>query len=488
MIRTAGIGSVSVLLAALFAGDNVTTKIDPSPPVASVSDNSIHFDNLQFNQRFFSLFKLFRPNPYSSLPDNEYALEFRKIKGFEGRDTYIKDLLQKLNPQLLSVLPGSEETALSTFNKKHGLSLVCAGIKNKPAEFVFIDNDYFTGKNPIPRRIAITIDEAKGITTKQDTLALLEKKIEQDNLTMSEQHKIWSAPYSYSIQKNSTCMLALTLTNLSGMESDLLSSVEIYTKNHGMTLSALCIDKVHIPEFNKLAKERDLKDFPEIKNCTRDSVLSNLEGALIKAIDQKKTEFLFHYMTHGGPGGDVSLSESTSINGEDIGKVISKPYKGKPICEQIDITLWGGTCYSVKQLNDIKGYFQARKELPVKNLRIIGESTTTSGAGTKPYTASLVLDSNIMQDKSGPLDYYRVWYYEHLNFLKSKGMKSGGEVGTYLHEIRFADLMGRFDTWNNQDAQGFHYSNNPATNEKIEKQFTQFVPKISNIEAVDNLA
>ncbi len=205
-------------------------------------------------------------------------------------------------------------------------------------------------------------------------------------------------------------------------------------------------------------------------------MLLNLETALKKAIDEKKTAFLFHYMTHGGKTGNVSLSDGTSMNGEDIAKVISKSYNGRPICDQIDITLWGGTCYSVKQLNDVKDYFQARREIPVKNLRIIGESVTTSGAGTTPYTASLVLDNEIMQDKSGPLDYYRAWFHEH---LKNKGIKSIGEVGSYLHEVRFSDLMGLFDTWNNQDAQGFHYSNNPKTGNVVEQYFTQLKPIIS---------
>ena len=157
---------------------------------------------------------------------------------------------------------------------------------------------------------------------------------------------------------------------------------------------------------------------------------------------------------------------------------MSKSYKGAPLCDQIDLTVWAGSCYSGKQLDDMKQYFQERKNIPVKNLRIITESKyTTAGASTTPYNASLV--SDLMTDNSGPLDYYRAWYREYLKYLENKGIRINDLAGTYLHEVRLADLMTRFDTDNEQDSQGYHYSNDPNTNTIIDQYFTNFKPVIS---------
>ncbi|MBI2995183.1 MAG: caspase family protein [Candidatus Melainabacteria bacterium] len=468
IVRIGGL-SIPILVGALFAGENnVDSK---KPPVLKAQGI-----NVQLNQ------------PLTNR-GNEYALTLREIYGFESREIYIRNLLEKLNPQLLSSVSNfKDDTALSSFNKKHDLSLVCIGIKSEPAEFVFIDNNYFLGKSQIPLRVALTYEEVTNIKTKQSLEQLLEKKLSAHINDMCEQYAVWSEPYQYDFQKNSgACMFALSLEGLSGMETDLARVLETYRRDYGMSLSALCIDDIHKEELLQVLGDEGFCDIPEIVSGTKSEILRQLESSLKKAIDEKKSVFMFHYMNHGNEDGGILASDYETMEPKEIAEIISRPYKGQSLCAQIDITIWAGSCFSGSQLDGIKNYFQERKEIPVKNLRIITESKYTSaGAGTTPENASLV--SDLMTDKSGPLDYYCSWYKEYLQHLTSKGVKIERPVGTYLHKIKFADLMTQYDTSNRQDSQGFHYSNDPKTKKLIEQYFTQTKPNISVNNYMQNVA
>ena len=485
------LSSIPALIAALFAVDsNNNYRLPPdnsSAPIVRSTNAPSTLDVLHslFGDGFNELLNQIKD---PEVPDNENAMELRKIKGFEGREAYIEDLLKTLNPELLPMSSDlGEETALSTFNKKHNLSLICMGIKNKPCEFVFIDNNYFLGESSKPIRIALSLGEVTNLKSKEDVVNILEQKLSEHINKMAEQYKVWAKPYKYDFPKNNAaCMFALSLSNLSGMETDIVSSLDMCKNLYGMSVEALCIDDAHKKLFSKLLKEHNYNDMPPVVSAKKGEILSQLEKSIKKAIDQKKEMFLFFYSMHGSTDGEISAQDGP-FTSKDIAEVMSKPYKGMPLSAQIDLTVWAGSCYSGKQLDDMKQYFKERKNIPVKNLRIITESKyTTAGASTTPYKASLV--SDLMTDKSGPLDYYRSWYREYLKHLENKGIRVSDPVGTYLHEVRFADLMTPFDTSNEQDSQGYHYSNDPNTNKIIDQYFTNFKPVISENQNDDNSA
>lgn len=403
-----------------------------------------------------------------------FADRLREIKSFDKRQKYLHNILSELNPQLLVSSEASKApTALDLFNKKHNYSLECMGIKkieNKPYRFILINN--FKNSNIEPIRLSLSTDDVLNTKTRKDVFKLLEKKLTEHKKRMEKQFSVWSSPYEYDFPKGgeTVCMMALALSNLSGMESDLVRELEIYSKHYEMPIAALSIDEAHRPELEKLLKAQGFTNLPKFTKATNESILENFEAVLKKAIDEKKSKVVFHYMAHGGETGKISSSDG-KILPEEIAKVISKKYKGKPICEQIDITVFAGTCYSGRQLDGIKKYFEEKSNIPVKNLRIITESKyTTASAGLTPEKASLV--SDLMTDKSGPVDYYLSWYREHLQYLETKGIKTQSPVGTYLHAIRFADLMTRYDTSNKQNPLGFHYQHDPKEKKTTKKYFT----------------
>ena len=404
----------------------------------------------------------------------DYATPLRQVSGFEQRDIYIQNALRELNPELL---PGGN-TALEKFNRNHNLALACQGIKIAPYEFVFIDNNYFLGKSDIPVRISLSYDEVTNTKSEDQLIQLLEEKLRNHYVEMENQHRVWQKPYSFDFPKNNgACMFALTLNGLSGMESDLVKSLDVYQKYYGMSVEALCVDEIHEAELKKELSEGNFNNLPKMTKATKAEILSQFEKALRKAIDEKKEIFVFHYLAHGSSDGSIWASD-TSFLPSDISEVMTKNHNGRPICEQIDVAIWAGSCYSGIQLDGMKKYFQERKNIPVKNLKIITESNyTTAGAGTTPFNASLV--SDLMVDNSGPLDYYRSWYKEYLAYLEKQDAQINKKGYSYLNEVRFADLMSQYDTYNKQDSQGFHYSNDPVKNTTDEQYFTQFNPLIS---------
>ncbi len=413
---------------------------------------------------------------FSNLEAESIADELRGLNGFEARERFLNSELQRLNPQLLPSNNPYPTTGLDIFNQGNNLSLVCLGVKKYPTEFIFIDQNYFLGKNQNPVRIALSYDEVMNTRSREDVAGLLERKFTQHKEELKEQYLTWMQPYRYDFpRQNGASMVALVLGNLPGMESDMARAVDMYHNQYGMSIEAMCIDGPHKEIFERELRKYGISNFPRIETATRSDILTNFERALKKAIDEKKSTFMFHYGAHGSNDGRIWASD-TSFTGEDLAKVLSMNYKGKPICEQIDITIWAGSCYSGRQLDGIKKYFDERKNIPVMSLRILTESTyTTAGASTTPDNASLIID--VMTDNSGPLDYYNSWYREYITYLQSKNNTGVEYANTYIHRMKFADLMARFDTWNRQDPQGYFYSNNPSNHTSEGIYFTSFTPK-----------
>lgn len=411
--------------------------------------------------------------PKTHYTDDEFAIfanRLRDLRSFGEREAYLNKLLKELNPELLqsSSSPG-EKTALTVFNEKHNLSLSCMGIKKYPYEFVFIND--FRGKNTEPIRIGLTSYEITNIKKKEDVINLLDRKLTEQKEKLEQQYSIWARPYEFDFPKNNgACMIALALNNLSGMETDMAAALELYNKHYGMSVEAICVDDAQKEKLETILKEKGFENLPQYSSATKEQILARLESSLKKAIDKNKSSFMFHYGAHGSPDGRIWASDMALLP-EEIAEVISKPYHGTPMCAQIEITIWAGSCYSGKQLEGMKKYFEERANLPVRNLRVITESNdTVAGASTTPDNASLI--SDLMTDNSGPLDYYVSWYNEYLKYLESKNIKVEKPIGTYLHKVRFADLMGRYDSSSMQDSQGFHYYNDPLRHRRNGQYFT----------------
>ena len=464
------------------AGDDLSTAnlVSNNTHIAPDSNSRDIFQVL-FGDRFSKV----RTNP------NPYTDGLRSSRSIGDGQSYLNNALAQLNPQLLPAqMHSSTTTALNDFNRKNRTSFFCMGIKGDTGEFVFLDNNYFLGRTNIPRRIALTYNEVKDTKGKADVLALLERKLGEHNQVMRNQHSIWSVPYRFDFPRNrGACMLVLEQAPLKGMETDLLSSLRAYTGTYGMTVNALGVGGFHSTNMENLLKNEKIDNLPVRSSVTKEAILSNLESSLKKAIDDRKSYFVFHYLLHGSPDGTI-WTDNQPITPEEIAEVLTRPHGrgNKPISEQIDIFMWAGSCYSGRQYERMRAYFGERRDLPVRNFRMITEAVyTTSDAGTNPRNASLVSFIPIMSDNSGTTDYYSAIFDEYMTHLQNSGIHVSSQARSYLQKVRFIDLMAGYDSGSGQDLQGFHYSNDPRRNRVFDHQFSQLEPKISENPDSQNL-
>lgn len=499
------VGTATLLTAGVLASaGNQDTQIDQaySNQATQESTPSMVVDHRNPNSRSFP--SILGGNMYQGLeqiskmlPQKDYGQELSQMNGFGQRQDYIRNLLQTTNPQLLpSILNSSQSTALAEFNRKHNMNLTCLGIKRLTTqerdgfgsktvvtgqELVFIDMDYLTGRNTTPVRIGINFVDAAATQGKSNVLSLLERKFDEHKQAMKAQHAIWSQPYEFSFTPNQgACMFVLEQYPLQGMETDLVSSLRAYTGRYGMSVNAMSVGNSHSARLQELLGNENINGLPEFSEATRESILTNLEKSIQKAIDDGKTYFVFHYFLHGSPDGRIHAEHSV-INPQDLAEVISRPYgrQNRPLCEQVDIFMWAASCYSGQQINGIRSYFENNRQIPVRNLRIIAEANNTSSWVQGPDAMSLATSLPIMADTSGITDFYSAVFDEYQNELANRGVRIEDRARSYLWKVRFIDLMSRFDSGESQDLQGFHFSNNPNYNRIFEHQFSQLEPKIT---------
>ena len=420
----------------------------------------------------------FIANNYQKL---DFAKAFRNEVGFDAREKYLGKVLEHINPHLLQKSETlGNNTALNAFNKKHNMNFECLSVRGEPREFIFLDKNYFlksgVGKTKIPRRIAISFEEAVNTRSKDEVVSLLDNKLRQHDLEMQEQHKIWSNPFSFDFPKNKgACMVALVLDPGCEMETDLVYALDVYAGEYGMSPYSLCVGDWHWEEdaINEALKGSQHKDLVNnIQPGTKKSILQNLEKSLRRAINEKKEFFMFHYMAHGSKKGKI-LADDKEITPEEIACILSKKHNDMPMCGQIKIFLYGGSCYSGQQVRPIANYFRERRHIPVKDLYLLAEADNTGAAiGAETWDeVSLVLDRKVLADRTGPPAYYDGWLVDYGKHLKSKGFELRDEVNTMLWRLRFADVMSKYDE--PQDMVGIHYSNNPKAKSPIEQRFTQ---------------
>ena len=476
--RVAGVSilSIPVLLTALFAGENTNSeKVLTQRTNTSVSSPISNFPpDLPLTEEYI---------------EPEISRGFRKLSGFQKREEYLTNALELLNPHFLqrSNIFG-DKTALTEFNRRHNIDFQCLSIRGNPCEFVFIDNNYFLrgGTTNIPRRIAVSLEEAQTIQSKEDVINLLENKLKQHDTLYNQENKLWDTPFRFDFPKDKgACMIALILNPDHGMETDVTYALDIYTKEFGMSPNALCIGREHLNDMNDALEESGYSELSNIiAPATKDSILRNLENSLRKAVDDRKEFFVFHYLAHGSWEGDF-LAEDKRISPADIAEIISRSYKGEPLCSKLNIYIQAGSCYSGKQLEGIINYFKSRKDIPVKNLHIISEANHTTAVFSSSWDeVSLISDNPLVSDMTGPQLYYDSWVKEYTNHLRTKGLEIRPEANSMLWRLRFADLMSWYDE--KQDMKGFHYSNDPKTGNTIGDYFTQLRPIISKDQSSEN--
>lgn len=413
----------------------------------------------------------------------EVSVKFREISGFDKREEYLKDVLELLNPHLLqeSNILG-KKTALSEFNKKQNMNFECLSVRGNPCEFVFIDKNYFLksgiGKTNIPRRIAVSLEEAQSMQSKQDVMNLLEWKLLHHEKSYAQENKMWDSPFTFDFPKNKgACMVALALNPKRGMETDVIYALNVYTKEFGMSTYALPVSLIHRDDMFGVLQNHGYENLlKDVVPATKDSILKNLEMSLKKAVDDKKDFFVFHYLTHGAWEGAV-CAEDQKFDPVEIAQTISKSYNGEPLCSKLDIYIQAGACYSGQQLERMANYFKENKNIPVKNLYIVCESNyTTAVFSTTWQKISLIQDESLVCDMTGPQAYFDSWVKSYSEYLKSKDEEVRPEVATMLWRLRFADLMTWYDE--KQNMKGFHYSNDPKKNRNTQQYFTELIPPI----------
>ena len=420
----------------------------------------------------------------------EVSKTFRSFKGhknhegYKKREKYLDDSLELINPHLLqeSHVFG-RKTALSEFNKKHDMNFKCISVRGKPCEFVLFDMNYLlksgVGKTNVPRRLAVTLNEAYTVRSKRDVMNLLERKLQKHNMVYVNQNKKWNTPFRFNFPKNNgACMISLVLNPKKGMHTDVAYFLDVYNKEFGMAPYSLSVSKKHSTEMDKALKEYGYGDLRKaVTPATQEAILGGLESSLRRAVDNKKGFFVFHYLVHGSKAGQF-CAEDQRFDPSEISKILSKEHNGRPLCEQIDIYIQAGSCYSGKQIRGIVDYFKQRPDIPVRNLYLVSESDETTATFSSSWQeVSLVFDNPIVSDMTGPQAYYDCGIKDYANYLKSQGHEIRDEVYTMLWRLRVADLFSWYDE--SQDMIGIHYSNNPNTKTKSprEHRFTQAPPE-----------
>lgn len=395
---------------------------------------------------------------------------------FTDRQEKLNHILLALNSELVS----DTNSALSAFNNETGLGMRCMGIRSDDGgtvrntffEYVLINT--FTGKNKMPVRIAFSYEEAKVIRGKDDVLRLLRKKYEAEQATHKEQYEMWSRKYSYDLPKNgkTAVMFAMVPGSLRNVESDMVRMAEIYKSNYGASFSAVCVQKMDNWQKALQDKNPEAIGIPQAVGATEKEILDTLVISLKKAIDDGKEAFVFHYMMHGGEKGTMSASNG-SFPAEKIAQAITTEHNGKPISEQIEITIFKESCFSGSQIEKEAAYLKEQKSR-VKNLHIIAAVSkyAPSEEGLELKDAS-VISEKMRGNQAAVLHYHISYYFELIDHLKSSGIKIEEPLGTYSHAIQFADLMTREDSRyqrprNGQNPEGFHYS----TEKNIEEFFS----------------
>ena len=433
----------------------------------------------------------YEDKPYASKVNNMSELlistweDMNEKQSIGERQDYLKTTISNINKNFLS--------GLDEFNKETGLFLQPMGINNgdrshssnRPYEFIFINT--FSGSDSRPVVLGMDTLELTGAKTKGDVTKLLKEKHAQEQKNNSEQYSIWNNEYNYDLPRDGKTAVMMTLVpgNTKGQETDFARLATIYTNHFGASIEAINMQNKDVWQNLKGVKEKtETGELPKAKGASKQEILTTLKTSIQKAIDDKKSTFLFHYMMHGqedgtmAPASDKNTPPSDSlISSSEIADLLASTSEnnGKPLSEQIDINIIADSCFSGRQLERIVTNLQ-QKQVPVKDLTIIATSSKDKPSTTSmtPSIASLISDK-MKEDKdwSGAFSYYLSYYFELLEHEKAQGIEPKGSVGSFSHAIQFADLMVTRDSYHGAKPQAIHYSNDPDKKKVINQFFSQ---------------
>jgi len=364
--------------------------------------------------------------------------------GFEGAKTandkerFVQDAVRRINPKL--------EAELKGFNEASGVSLRPISLRQLPFEFVFIN----TWENPkdkshLPIRIALGLDELKNA----DAINLIKNRFQAD--MASKQVELWEKRgFGFDLPKNGkTSFMVAAVPKatgsdyLVGSENSMANMANIYRTQFGAQWEGSVMQDSEA--WNAaLAKNGLEKNAPSNSLATKENILNGFRDGLKKAIDSGQEMFLFQYIMHGSPeNGLMAATNDAPIEAEEYAKVFSEKYNGKPLAEQIGITLVIESCFGGVQLENIIKYLEKEK-IPVKELRIV--SGAQREAAYKYDPSGLTISLGAESDPRSPMTNYIKYYFEWIDRRKASGEVIKPPLGTMGHAIAFADRMQKSDT------------------------------------------
>ena len=367
---------------------------------------------------------------------------FRKSTSYTERHRDLDAGIRQINAELVA---NENRSALDAFNTETGLSVRCMGI-TIGSQLIFINT--FEGTNTVPVRITLLYGEMRNARTREQVLALLRAKWQAEQKTHKEDYQKWQKAYQYDLPRNgrTAVMIATVPGQLRGIESDMARMAEIYHQQYGASFTSIAAENPKA--WAAAVKQRGgTLSSPEASTATAEGILKSLQSGMRQAIDGRMEAFIFHFMMHGGTDATAAAVDK-SIPAQRIAEILATPYGegGRPLCAQIDITIFMESCYSGSQLEAIIAYLRERR-VPVKNLRIIAAAArNTVAAADQRFDRAALIDDNLRQpqgEQGGTFPYYFSYYFTMVAEIRARGGTVRPPLGTYAHAVQFADRMTR---------------------------------------------
>lgn len=417
-----------------------------------------------------------------------HCIELWQNLDTENRQKCLVDLMKKTNPQFVS--SEDKSTAIDFVQKELNQRFAFVGINTGQSfssaqkhEFVFVNLP--EGDNYVPLRLSFNYNELKNARTKDEAIKLIQLKITQEKERLRFQHIAWGKKYGIHIPTDGSAAVMITAFpgKADGIETDYSRICRIYLDDFKASVYGICMENKdtwdNLPDVQKMRNDNSIPQ--AIGTSEKKLFLDTLKKSVTQAIDKKKNCFVLHYTLHGTPDGRMNagiiFATKEDLHPEEIAEVLSSEHNGKPVCEQIDITIIAESCFAKAQKDKLFAYFQgnnpAKKKIPVKGLTMVASTSdsTPSFAATSPKNCSMTCDKS-GDDLAGTFNYNFSNFFELINTFKIKFNQE--------HLFKFIDRMSMADSPIEQDLQIFYYMHNPDTKEETYRQFGAIFENLKN--------